>query len=64
MDTVNFPELPEISRNGNAGLSRTSRAPYKGAGKRERETGTGSRGNNPSWNFEACDIGTKGQNDD
>ena len=43
MDAVSFPELPELpelpetSRNGSAGLSRTSRAPYKGAG----ETGTG-----------------------
>ncbi len=37
MDTVKIPELPEMSRNGNAGLSRTSRAPYKGAGKREPE---------------------------
>lgn len=64
MDAVSFPELPEISRNGNAVLSRTSRAPYKGAGKRERETGTGSRGNNPSWSIETFDIGTKGQGND
>lgn len=36
MVRLNFPAIPEMSRNGNAGFSRDSRAPYKGAGKRER----------------------------
>ncbi len=32
MGSLRFPAIPEMSRNGNAGVSRDSRAPYKGAG--------------------------------
>lgn len=37
MVRLNFPAIPEMSRNGNAGFSRDSRSPYKGEGTPGRE---------------------------